>query len=156
MRQTCGTIILALGLFFVTACGVQKTALSVAQVPDAVKRTFHEKFPTVQTPGWSLKTDHNYEAEFTVQQVEMAVKFDPSGKWLETETTIQLSAVPQAVQNTVAAQFKDYKIVETQSMQRANEQRLIYELHLDNGKQIVKAQFSAEGAILAQSAKPKP
>ncbi len=156
MHRIYGTVIVALGLFLITACGVQKAALTEDQVPSAVKQTFHEKFPAVQNPGWSLKSDQNYEAEFAVQQVEMAVKIDPAGKWLETETAIPPATLPPAVQNTMAAQFKDYQLIETQTLLRAGAARSNYELHLDNGKQVVKAEFSPEGALLTQSAKPKP
>jgi len=156
MTRTCATALLALALLFLAACGVQKASLSLGQIPAVVQHTFHQKFPSVANPDWSLKSDKNYEAEFTQNQVEMAVKIDPAGKWLETETTIPLSAVPQPVQNTAAIQFKDYKIIETQTLLRAGTEVLTYELHLDNGKQTVKAEFSAAGAILAQSAKPKP
>jgi hypothetical protein len=38
---------------------------------------------------------------------------------------------------------------------RPNDEHSIYELHLDNGQEIVKVQFSVDGAVLNQSAKPK-
>jgi hypothetical protein len=47
-------------------------------------------------------------------------------------------------------------VIETQSVERWNEQNLIYELHFENAIEIAKAQFSSEGAILSQSAKVKP
>ena len=128
---------------------------SADQVPVAVRQAFQAKFPSVKLAEWKIKSDKNYEAEFTLQETEIAAKFDPAGKWLETECEIPASEVPQAVQDTVFKQFKDYKTVETQSVESWNDQRLIYELHLDNGKVIVKAQFSADGIILNQSTKPK-
>ena len=73
---------------------------------------------------------------------------------METESAIPLSKVPKAVRDTIARQFKGCKVVETQTLQRWNEQDPIYELHLEKAKETVKAQFSAGGAILNQSAKP--
>jgi hypothetical protein len=78
------------------------------------------------------------------------------GKWLETESAISRSQVPKAVRTAVAKQFAAYKVVERQTVQRCNEERLIYELHLENATEVVKAWFSVDGAVLNQSAKPKP
>jgi hypothetical protein len=46
-------------------------------------------------------------------------------------------------------------VIETQDLQRWNEKPLIYELHLGDAKDVLKAHFSADSAILNQSAKPK-
>jgi hypothetical protein len=108
-------------------------------IPDAVTQAFAEKFPEVKSAEWKRKSDNKYEAEFTRSGAEIAAKFSPAGAWLETETAIPASQVPPAVSQTVAGQFKDYRVIETQSVQRANEPRLLYELHLDNNQEIVLA-----------------
>ena len=46
-------------------------------------------------------------------------------------------------------------MTERQTVQRRHEERLIYELHLESAKEIVKSQLSADGTVLNQSAKPK-
>ncbi len=132
-----------------------KTIMSADQVPVVVRQALQARFPTVTTAEWKIKSDKNYEAEFMLQDTEIAAKFDPAGKWLETERAIPASEVPHAVRDTVAAQFQGYKTVETQSVERWNDQRAIYELHLENGKVAVKAQFAADGTILNQSTKTK-
>jgi hypothetical protein len=147
-------IALVLTLFLLP--DAQAQSLAPDQVPTAVKDAFHTRFPTVQSTAWKLKPDKHYEAEFTLKKTESAVQFDASGKWLETESAISRSKVPRAVRNTADRRFKDYKVVETQTVQRWNEKSPVYELHLENSREIVKAQFSAEGVILKQSAKPKP
>jgi hypothetical protein len=114
------------------------------------------KFPTVKRAEWKIKSDKNYEAEFSLKGTEIAAKFDSAGKWLETESAISRSKVPKAVRKTVDRGFKGYKVIERQSVQRWNEKPLTYELHLGNAREIVKAQFAGDGSILSQSAKPKP
>lgn len=84
------------------------------------------------------------------------MKFDASGKWLETETAIPASKVPPAVHDAIAGRFPGCKIIETQDLQRWNDQRLVYEIHLENAKEIVKAQFYGDGTVITRSAKPKP
>jgi len=129
--------------------------LTVDQLPAPIKQAFQARFPDVKQVEWKIKADKNYEAEFTLKGTGIAAKFDPAGKWLETESEILPSELPKPVRTTVRKQFKGYEVVETQNLQRWNEKPLIYELHLENAKEIVKAQFSADGAILNQSAKPK-
>jgi Putative beta-lactamase-inhibitor-like, PepSY-like len=130
--------------------------LTADQVPSAIKEACKTRFPTVKAVAWKLKSDKNYEAEFTLKGTEIAAKFDSAGKWLETESAISRSKLPKAVRTTAAKQFAGYKVVETQTVQRWNEESLIYELHLENAKEVVKAQLSRDGALLNQSATPKP
>jgi len=123
------------------------------QVPAAVKQGFQAKFRDVQLTEWKLKADKNYEAEFTLKGAEIAAKFDATGKWLETETAISRFKVPKAVRGAASQKFKGYAVIERQSVQRWNEPGLIYELHLQNAREVVKAQFAADGSLLSQSAK---
>jgi hypothetical protein len=98
------------------ACSVGRGML------DHVKQAFADKFPAVEDVAWKLKSDKNYEAEFGAEETATAVKSDPAGKWLETEPAIPVDQLPKAVQDAVAAQFKGYKVVETQPLVKANEQ----------------------------------
>jgi hypothetical protein len=133
----------------------RKAPISAAQVPDAVKQGLQSKFPNAPTAEWKKKAGNIYEAEFTVESREITVMFDATGKWLETETAIDPASVPPAVMDAVAKRFKGYKVIETQDMKRFDQQNLLYELHLENSKQILKILFSPEGAVLSQSSKPK-
>lgn len=133
-----------------------KMIASANQVPDAIKQALLVRFPTVKLPEWKIKSGKIYEAEFTVSGTEITIMFDSMGKWLETESGIDPAKVPEVVSAAAARQFKGYKVIETQSVERWDEQHLIYELHFENAKEIAKAQFSSEGTILSQSAKVKP
>lgn len=132
-----------------------KAIVSTDQVPDAVKQALQLKFPNVKAAEWKIKPDKIYEAEFIREGSEITVMFDATGKWLETESAIDPAKIPQLVSDAAARQFKGYKVIETQSVIRWNEPNLIYELHFQNAKEIAKAQFSSQGAILSQSAKVK-
>jgi hypothetical protein len=129
--------------------------LTESQVPRAVKKGLWEKFPAAKRVEWKMKSDRNYEAEFIVKGTDIAVKLDRTGKWLETESAALRSAIPSTVEDSIATRFKGYKVVEIQTVQRLNEQHLIWELHFENAKEIVKAQFDSDGTILSKSTKPK-
>jgi hypothetical protein len=132
-----------------------KTTVSADQVPVVVKQALQVKFPAVKAPEWKIKSQTIYEAEFTLKGIETTVMFDSTGKWLETETAIDPAQVPNAVSDAAAKQFKGYKVIETQSLERWDAKQLMYELHFEDAKHLVKAQFSSEGAVLTQSVKVK-
>jgi hypothetical protein len=152
MKLTWCTLI----LIGVTCSTAWSQDLKPAQVPAAVMQGLRARFPSVKTAAWKLKDDKNYEAEFTEKGVEYAVKFDTTGKWLESEYAIPGSAVPRPVLDAVASKFKGYKTTEIQRLQRWNDDRPIYELHVENAKEIVKLQFGEDGAVVSQSSKPQP
>ena len=128
--------------------------ITASQVPASVKAGVQAKFPGAKVTEWKLK-GKDYEAEFTLNRIDIAAKFDATGKWLETETTIALLEVPPAVRDKFASHFAGYKVVETQSLQRGDGSGLIYEIHFENRKEVVKAQFAPDGKALERSAKAK-
>jgi hypothetical protein len=129
--------------------------LTSSHVPVAIRHAFQAKFPAVRSAAWKIKSDGNYEAEFTLKRREIAVKFDVTGKWIETESAIPRRQLPTAVSSAIAQKFEGYKLIETQTVQRWNESRLIYEVHLETAGEIVKLQMYDDGTIVNQSAKEK-
>ena len=128
--------------------------ITSSQVPAPVKAGVQARFPGAKITEWKLKAK-DYEAEFTLNKIDIAAKFDATGKWLETETTIALQDVPRAIRDKFDSQFAGYKVVETQSLQRTETPGLIYEIHFENSKELVKAQFAPDGTPLERSSKAK-
>ena len=137
------------------APGLFAQSLKPKQVPPAVISGLHEKFPNTRSATWKLKSDGNYEAEFTRNRREIAAKFDPSGQWIETESAIPRNQLTPAVAATITRRFKGYQIVETQTVVHLNQTRLIYEVHAQNRVEIVKVQLYDDGTIVMQSTKQK-
>jgi hypothetical protein len=138
---------------FISAVSAQ--VVTADKVPASVKQALQSRFPDVGKVEWKISRDKDFEAEFTLKSVEITVKFDSAGKWLETETQIPLIEVPKAAIDVLADKFKGYKIVETQSLRLASDPNMIYEIHLDNNKEILKALLYADGTVLSQSALAK-
>ena len=124
-------------------------------MPSVVKESFQAKFPAIKRAQWKIKSDRNYEAEFVFKGIEIAAKFDSTGKWLETESAAIRSRIPSVVLDTISKYFKGYKVVEVQTVHRWDEERVLWEIHLDGVNEIVKAQFDNNGQIINQSTKPK-
>ena len=93
-------------------------------VPPNVRESFAAKFPGAAKVEWKLKKDKNYEAEFKLKDVVIAAIFDPKGKWVETETTIEEAELTKEVRAAIAKDFKGYKIIETQKVKRADDTRV--------------------------------
>jgi hypothetical protein len=129
--------------------------VSADKVPVIVRQTCEAKFSRVRKVEWKLKNDHSYEAEFRLNGVEVAAKFDANGKWLETETTIARTKLPPDVRATISKKFDGYKIIETQTVERFDQKMLLYEVHLKGVKAVIKTLFEENGTLVSQSSKPK-
>ena len=133
-----------------------KAPVKPGDVPSQVRLAFRDRFPTVTNASWTLKsTDKTYEAEFLDKGSEVTVKFDGTGKWLETESAMPAAQVPAPIRSLYRTRFAGYSVTETQTMRRWDDELPIYELHFENAKDVLKVQFHADGRILSQSSKPK-
>jgi hypothetical protein len=137
------------------ACVAYGEPLPAEKVPAKVREAFRTKFPDVKKVEWKLKDDKNYEAEFKQKDVEVAAKFDDQGKWVETETAIEKSDLPKEVRARISKEYKAYKIVETQKVERAGDKPILFEVHLENDAEILKVQLESSGTIASKSSKPK-
>jgi hypothetical protein len=137
------------------AGGAYSQPLSADKVPAEVRDAVKAKFPGADKVEWKLKSDKNYEAEFKLKDVEVAAKFDDKGKWLETETAIEESALPKEVRATAEKEYKGYKIVETQKVERAGDKPILFEVHFENAEEILKVQLERNGTIASKSTKRK-
>ncbi len=142
-------------VMMVWAGGAYAQPLPAEKVPANVRDAFGKKFPGVDKVEWKLKSDKNYEAEFTLKDVEVAAKFDDKANWLETETAIEESALPKEVQNRIAKEFKGYKVIETQKVERAGDKAMLFEVHVEKGDEVLKVQLERDGTIASKSAKRK-
>ncbi len=135
----------------VLAGGALGQPLPAGEVPAKVRDAFQAKFPGAGKVEWKLKRDKSYEAEFKRRGAEVAAKFDAKGTWLETETAIEQSALPQEVRATIAKGYKGYKVIETQKVERAGDKPMLFEVHLENAGEILKVQFERNGAVASKS-----
>ena len=117
------------------------------EVPEAVKKTFAQKFANAKEVKWSKESSTEFEAAFDLAGHEQSASFDNSGKWMETETEIKKSDLPQAVQATITKEFAGYKIDEAEKVE-SPEKGSFYEVELKNGKVKYEVQLSADGKVI--------
>ncbi|HVT40327.1 MAG TPA: PepSY-like domain-containing protein [Gemmatimonadaceae bacterium] len=125
------------------------------RVPAVVRRAQTTRFPAAVKTAWKLKSDRSYEAEFTLKGVGVAVKYDSTGMWLETETDITRQQVPPRLLDSLIRQFPGYRIIETQHLEPRSGPPL-FEIHLQNAREVVKAQLDSAGRVISRSSKPVP
>ena len=138
-------IIVALALVCSSYVSAQKIAAD--KVPAAVLSTFKSKFPTAQNVAWEKENAKELEAAFTIGKEKHSAAFDLAGKWMETETTMEVSAMPKAVKEAIAKQYADYKVKESVQVETPDKGSF-YEADLTKGMEKLEVQFSADGKLL--------
>ena len=121
-------------------CQAQK--LNVNQVPSPVKSAMEKKFPGITKVNWG-KEEKDYEAEFSKDGKEMSAIFNASGTWIETETAIAVSELPQPIKTYVAQNMKGKKITEAAVIHRSDGST-VYEAETNNTDYV----FDATGKLL--------
>lgn len=91
-----------------TGCG-QK--LNENEIPAAVRSAMQSLYPDVKKTDWEMENNY-YEAEFTQSKTEVSVLFSENGAVYQTETEIQISELPPAVQTYLQQEVLGEKIKE--------------------------------------------
>jgi hypothetical protein len=121
--------------------------ISGEKIPAEVASSFKTKFPTVIKPSWEIEGTNEYEAEFELNGTEVSVKFDSTGKWLETETDLKTSDIPVSVQSSLSKDFTGYKIKEVSKIENINNE-IYFEAEIQKGKKTQEILYNTEGKIL--------
>jgi hypothetical protein len=119
------------------------------KVPAAVKQAFAKKFPAATDAKYEMEKK-DYEITFKDKGVEMSANYSTIGKWLETETAITESNLPEEVSNAIAKDFAGFKISEVAKIETPDKP-IIYEMDLKKSNEGYKAQFSPKGDVLKKT-----
>lgn len=142
-------------LIFVLLCAALMSNSAYAQkisadkVPSAVTSAFKSKFPAATKTSWEMEKD-DYEANFNMNGEEMSANFDKTGKWLETETEIKVSALPAAVSATLKKDFAGYKINEASKVESV-ENGSCYEAEVEKGEETLDVLLTQDGKVLSKT-----
>lgn len=102
-------------------------SFAIAQnVPAKVKEAFKSKFPSASDVEWGQK-DGKHIAEFYDGDLTIMGVFDASGKWIETKTSVEESAVPATISKSVLAKHKDAYFSNTFKVENSQDE-VIYEI----------------------------
>ncbi|HEY8400135.1 MAG TPA: PepSY-like domain-containing protein [Cytophagaceae bacterium] len=87
----------------------QEQTLQESDIAPEVLNTFEEEFASARDVEWKQKGDM-IEAEFEENGEDKKAHFDNSGKLKMVKTEIRRKDLPQAVQQTLDTEYKDYKL----------------------------------------------
>lgn len=132
-------------IFSFSACGQKEN------VPTKVKTAFSEKFPYAKKVKWDKENAKEWEAEFKMNGKEYSSNFTLEGTWKETEYEIKKTEIPDAVQISIAENFKDYKIKEAEISETAKGK--FYEFELKKGEAEFEVAFSPKGELVKKEEK---
>lgn len=118
------------------------------RVPEKVATTFNHQYSNASNVDWDVEENGEWEAEFEVDKKEMSAIFGQNGQWLETETEIEVSQLPEAVTLSLKNNFKDYTIKEVEYLESPKDKG--YELSLNVDKQDIEVLMGKDGKILKQ------
>ena len=124
--------------------------ISADKVPAAVTSAFKAKFPNATKTSWELENANEYEAGFKLNGEEVSANFDNTGKWLETETEIKVSALPAAVQAALTKDFAGFKIEEASKIDSAKNGNC-YEAEIEKGEETFDVLFAPDGKMLSKT-----
>lgn len=138
-------LILSISAVFALNCLAQGQKKEEPTV--AAKSAFAAKYPKAQKPVWSIEKPGEYEVEFTLNGIESSALFDAKGKFLECETEIKESELPQATKTFLNKEFAGYKIRE---IEKATDARGIvtYEMEAEKSKIRYELVFDGKGNFL--------
>jgi len=122
-------LVLLLIVLFLSVTSSYSQKLSEKDIPSAVKESFYTMFPYAEKIRWGKEDDTTYEADFKMKSVKMSANFSEDGKWLETETPIDITSLPQAVTDAIARDYQSSKILYVNKIERPD-RPLLYEAEI--------------------------
>lgn len=104
--------------------------------PKAVNATFTKMFAAAQNVYWS-QTDGNWDAEFTIEDVDYYATFKADGTWLETKHQIDELDVPKLLIKALAKTVKSFDIEMIELSKNKNGTSYHFTVENDEGRFLV-------------------
>ena len=116
------------------------------QVPTAVKDALAEKFPDAKVETWEYTAE--FEADITVDGVEIEITFDQHGEILQIEREMNPDDLPQAVKDALANDFPTATIEEAELVEIPSAKLEFFEVELDEDGEMVELHIQHNGTII--------
>lgn len=114
------------------------------EIPEAIKRSFVQKFPTAHDVKWDGDADTHYEVGFVLDGKDKIAVFLPDGTFKEIETEIKITELPKRVIKSIDRKFPLSKIAFALKIQRSNN-TTVYEVEVRTGVEDIDVTLDAMG-----------
>lgn len=120
----------------------------VDKVPQKVKTSFAEKFPTAKKVKWNKESETEWEAEFEMSNIQYSANFMADGTWKETEHEIDEKEIPAVVKKALSTHFSGYETEEAEISETAK--GMVYEFEIEKGETEIEVAIDASGKVVKQ------
>lgn len=118
-------------------------SLKKKDVPDNLKKELKIKYPTSKKIKWAKLEEDLWEVEYVFENQDYSMIFKESGDWVEVEIDLELSEVPEQVQNALKNDFTDYEVEEAE--RKETRAGIFYEFELKKGAEEIEVLFDTLG-----------
>ena len=135
-------VVLGLFLALSFSCSFAQT-----KVPAKVSEAFSAKFPDAKDVKWGKESTHEYEAEWKQNEMGISANFSETGEWLETETDIAESELPEAVLTAFHAKYGAETPIKEAAKIEKKGGKIGYEVEFKKGAKTAEVYFNADGTL---------
>jgi len=121
----------------------------VENVPQKIKTTFSQKFPSVTDVSWFIENDNEWAAEFETNNKAYSMSFDKDGNWKETVSALNFSAIPTKIRATIRKELPGYRLEDASISETP--QRKAYQFQLVKGTNEVEIIISFDNKVLQKT-----
>jgi len=121
----------------------------VENVPQNIKNTFSQKFPSVTDVSWFIENDDERVAEFEANNKAYSMSFDKDGNWKETVSSLNFSAIPTKIRVTIRKELPGYRLEDASISETP--QRKAYQFQLVKGTEEVEIVISFDNKVLQKN-----
>lgn len=130
-----------------TTLVVLATSFTFAGIPpEKIKIAFEKKFPNANKIKWGKEGKTEWEAEFKMNEISCSANFAIDGSWLETETEIKVSELPEVVSKAILSKYPTAKITSADKIESAKKPT-VYEADLKIGRKEKEVLVHSDGTF---------
>ena len=121
--------------------------LSGSVPPEAILKSFSQKFPGVKEVKWGKENDSEWEASFKFDNIITSANFSINGEWIETEKEIPVSELPETIVSAINKSHKNCKIIGAAIIESAKSET-IYEADIKTGLTRKEVFYKSDGTVV--------
>ena len=134
-------------LLILSALLTLSSILLAANPPEIVSKAFLQKFPKATDIKWSKENSNEWEASFKLEYVTISANYSNTGEWIETETEIPVSKIPDQILKTINQSYKSWQIQGAAIIEKAKSET-VYEIDIKSGISKKEVLCKSDGTLI--------